>query len=205
MFTSSDLSAKKSPVTPTENESNGRTSPHTPTAPFTPPQLNTTVVRPAAPVTPTAQRGDGHLGLPLNDVDTSITHRFETVKPIGKGEFSQVFRVTNPSEAQLGEMLPACKQSQVFVVKKSKHPYIGPKDRENKLREAQILDHLRDGKDKLRFVLEICGYWEDNGHLYIQTEYCENGTLLGLLHSAGLEDRLDDFRIWKIFFELAQV
>jgi mitosis inhibitor protein kinase SWE1 len=45
--------------------------------------------------------------------------------------------------------------------------------------------------------------WENNGHLYIQTEFCEEGSLDGFLAQAGLKARLDDFRIWKILLELS--
>lgn len=47
--------------------------------------------------------------------------------------------------------------------------------------------------------------WEEQGHLYIQTEFCEEGTLDVFLAQTGLKARLDDFRIWKILLELSVV
>ncbi|KAI7052940.1 kinase-like protein, partial [Hortaea werneckii] len=41
-------------------------------------------------------------------------------------------------------------------------------------------------------------------HLYIQTEFCENGNLKDFLFNTGFKGRLDDFRIWKILVELSQ-
>ena len=47
--------------------------------------------------------------------------------------------------------------------------------------------------------------WEHHGHLYIQTEYCSEGSLDTFLKAVGQAGRLDDFRIWKILLETAQV
>jgi len=47
-------------------------------------------------------------------------------------------------------------------------------------------------------------HWESKNHLYIQTEFCENGNLKDFLTTTGYKGRLDDFRIWKILLELSQ-
>jgi mitosis inhibitor protein kinase SWE1 len=91
--------------------------------------------------------------------------------------------------------------SQVWVVKKSRKPYLGAGDRQRKLREVEVLYALR-GNDH---VLDIKDHWEVNSHLYIQTEYCEGGNLRRFLDTVGYSSRLDDFRIWKILLELSMV
>ena len=54
-------------------------------------------------------------------------------------------------------------------------------------------------------IVELIDSWEAGYHLYIQMEYCEEGSLARFLEKAGDRDRLDDFRIWKILTELCQV
>lgn len=54
-------------------------------------------------------------------------------------------------------------------------------------------------------IIAFTNSWEDSGHLYIQTEFCEEGSLDMFLAQVGLKARLDDFRIWKILLELTLV
>lgn len=162
-----------------------------------------------APATPTTPR-ENHffhsvqgvipIGLTKNDVDESLTERFHEVKQLdgGEGEFSVVYRVSKPVKVSPGRS-PA--GSQVWVVKKSKKPYLGAGDRTRKMREVDVLYALR-GNDH---VLDIKTHWEANSHLYIQTEYCEGGNLRKYLDTVGFNSRLDDFRIWKILLELSMV
>ncbi|KAI7530257.1 kinase-like protein [Hortaea werneckii] len=53
-------------------------------------------------------------------------------------------------------------------------------------------------------IVELVDDWESKNHLYIQTEFCENGNLKDFLFNTGFKGRLDDFRIWKILVELSQ-
>lgn len=89
----------------------------------------------------------------------------------------------------------------VWAVKKSKQPYFGLKDRERRIREVDILKSLTHSDHIIAFM----DSWEQSGHLYIQTEFCEEGGLDVFLAQVGLKARLDDFRIWKILLELAVV
>ncbi|OQE19048.1 hypothetical protein PENSTE_c016G05227 [Penicillium steckii] len=142
------------------------------------------------------------------DVDPSLTARFDKVELVGTGEFSQVFRVGQPHEDSLpsvfslpssGPKSPTEIPHQVWAVKKSKQPYSGLKDRERRIREVEALKTLTNSDHVIHFF----NSWEDFGHLYIQTEYCEEGSLDVFLAQAGLKARLDDFRIWKILLELS--
>ncbi|XRM44507.1 mitosis inhibitor protein kinase swe1 [Aspergillus tubingensis] len=165
------------------------------------------------PATPTGPRDSFQSGkrpsLPLAgyhvpDVDPSLTSRFERVELVGTGEFSQVYRVSEPHDTSIStysrEMFPPkVVPEQVWAVKKSKQPYSGLKDRERRIREVDILKSLTNSDHIISFM----NSWEDNGHLYIQTEFCEEGSLDVFLAQVGLKARLDDFRIWKIMLELS--
>lgn len=165
------------------------------------------------PATPTGPRDNGNfptINLPGaslsgyfgNDVDTTLTARFSSVQPIGHGEFSTVYRVEKPIPGSpAAKRLVRSKVGNVWAVKKSKKPYLGQKDRERKLREVQILQSLRGNEH----IIDLSDSWESKGHLYIQTEFCENGNLKDFLTQTGFKGRLDDFRIWKILLELCQV
>lgn len=175
----------------------------------------------APPVTPTGGRdfksSTSHLVTPVNgrtsslDADASLYSRFDKVDQIGKGEFSTVYRVTkydNPESAfdHLGTTTPSDRnrspaKGQVFAVKKSKHPYTGPKDRDTKLREVHVLQALTHADHVVKYV----DTWEHNFYLYIQTEFCEEGTLDRFLGNHGRSGRLDDFRIFKILQDLCLV
>lgn len=80
-------------------------------------------------------------------------------------------------------------------------PIQGEKDRKLRLREVDILRRLV-GCDH---ILQLIDNWEENDNLYIQTEFCEEGNLQEFLREVGAKGRLDDFRIWKIMLEIAQV
>lgn len=138
-----------------------------------------------------------------NEVDTTLTARFGSVHTYGVGTFSQVYRVEKPLPGGLAgpkqPKRPAI--GNVWAVKKSKKPYTGNKDRQRKLREVDILMTLRGSEH----IIELVDTWESKGHLYIQTEFCENGNLKDFLSQTGFKGRLDDFRIWKILLELSQV
>ncbi|KAL6904965.1 mitosis inhibitor protein kinase SWE1 [Trichoderma evansii] len=166
------------------------------------------------PVTPTNFRSSTSIFVtPVNarntslDIDASLYSKFDKVEQIGKGEFSTVYRVTKqdfessftPSSfTPIDRNARSPAKTQVFAVKKTKQPYHGPKDREAKLREARILRALSHAEHVVQYIDD----WEHNFHLYIQTEFCEEGTLDKFLAHVGQLGRLDDFRIYKILQDL---
>ncbi|KAL1967789.1 hypothetical protein VTN77DRAFT_2478 [Rasamsonia byssochlamydoides] len=175
---------------------------------------SSTITFPATPTGPRdyfAQTGKrlSLSGYNAPDVDPSLTSRFEKVELIGTGEFSQVYRVTKSQDASpyksifslpnKGTNSPTVLPERVWAVKKSKHPYTGSRDRERRMREVDILKALANSDHVISFV----DSWEEKGHLYIQTEFCEEGSLDVFLAQVGLKARLDDFRIWKILLELS--
>jgi mitosis inhibitor protein kinase SWE1 len=147
------------------------------------------------------------------EVDDSLASRFEKAEMIGTGEFSDVYRVTQPSTFQANQSFyratgsplrgtpPTPMPDRVFAVKKSRQPYQGIRDRQRKLQEVKVLKALGHSDHVVHFI----DSWEHNNHLYIQTEFCEEGSLDTFLLQVGYKGRLDDFRIWKIMLELSEV
>lgn len=173
---------------------------------------------PFVPATPTgpreyfgnfSNRPSLNLNAPeITDVDASLTSRFDRIDLVGTGEFSQVYKVTQKAQiSPFAKSVSASRSSsrnstpeRVWAVKKSRHPYSGPKDRARKVHEVDVLKALGQNDHIVHFV----DSWEDRGHLYIQTEFCEEGTLDVFLAQVGMKARLDDFRIWKILLELSR-
>lgn len=172
------------------------------------------------PVTPTTVRdfksSTSVLVTPVNgrttnlDIDSSLYSRFDKVEQVGKGEFSTVYRVVKNDALydsfDINSTTPrgtprSPSKGQVFAVKKSRQPFQGNRDREIKLREAQILRALSNAEHVVHYVDD----WEYQLHLYIQTEYCEEGNLEKFLSNIGFGGRLDDFRIFKILQDLCLV
>ncbi|KAK5940789.1 mitosis inhibitor protein kinase swe1 [Knufia obscura] len=223
----------RSPVTPHLTEAED-SSPHTPLEAVFPPDPSTLSISgkherpvtrngnhqfsPYIPETPTgpkeyfgnfSNRPSLNLNAPeLSDVDPSLSSRFEKVELAGSGEFSQVYRVAErPQPSPFRNSFVNARSSsrnslpeKVWAVKKSRHPYSGPKDRARKIHEVDVLKALGHNDH----ILSFNDSWEDRGHLYIQTEFCEEGTLDVFLMHAGVKARIDDFRIWKILLELSQ-
>ncbi|KXJ90788.1 hypothetical protein Micbo1qcDRAFT_183721 [Microdochium bolleyi] len=175
------------------------------------------------PATPTTRHGTFGVSqerraiTPINgasgaEVDESLVSRFGKAEYIGKGEFSQVWKVAEfcqpkPAAVQRGffstpthRTPPGPAPDKVYAVKKLTLPIQGENDRSMRMREVSILKSLQ-GCDH---ILQLIDSWEEKSCLYIQTEYCEEGTLDTFLAANGLMGRLDDFRIWKIMLEISQ-
>lgn len=213
-----------SPASPLQNKSE-RLSPHTPQESLLPPDPSRLSISghnektyfvhgsssaPAPPATPTAST-DKRASLAIPEADPCLKERFAKTELIGTGEFSLVYKVTQPPEISPGRSLfsatpvrssprtPA--PEKVWAVKKTKHPYASRNDRREKTSEVDILKALGQSDHLVLFV----DSWEDQNYLYIQTEFCEEGSLDKFLEQVGLKGRLDDFRIWKILLELSLV
>lgn len=150
------------------------------------------------------------------EIDHSLLSRFEKVETIGSGEFSQVYRVvqkssflfsaaqsffSSPHLNSNGTTPPTPMPERVFAVKKTRQPFSGTRDRQKKLQEVNVLKALGRSDHVVHFI----DSWEEKNHLYIQTEYCEEGTLDLFLSTVGRRGRLDVFRIWKVLLEVGQV
>ena len=140
------------------------------------------------------------------EIDRSLLSRFDKVEVVGTGEFSQVYRCSKTQEMKnyfstpVGHASPKTPlPDRVWAVKKSRRAFTGVRDRQRRLDEVDALRKLSPSDH----VVEFFDSWEDHGHLYIQTEFCEEGTLDLFLIQEGTKGRLDDFRIWKIVSELS--
>ncbi|KAI1824310.1 hypothetical protein F4861DRAFT_272828 [Xylaria intraflava] len=151
-------------------------------------------------------------GMSGRDIDTTLMRRFDKVEFIGRGEFSEVYKVIETQPVGVGNTFflhtpryqsytPASPPpAKVFAVKKLILPIQGDKDRKLRLREVDVLRALV-GYDH---ILQLINNWEENNNLYIQTEFCEEGNLNQFLNEVGAKGRLDDFRVWKIMLEMAE-
>lgn len=175
----------------------------------------------AVPSTPSGRDsffgGASQLMTPANgrsngDIDESLYSRFDKVELVGKGEFSSVYRVVKstslrasflsvfsgtPTKTSPGSPEP----DRIYAVKKARRPFLGPKDRENKLREVRALQALTHSDHVVHYV----DSWESDFHLFIQTEFCDEGSLDKFLGNVGRTGRLDDFRIWKVVHDISLV
>ncbi|GMM31611.1 tyrosine protein kinase [Martiniozyma asiatica (nom. inval.)] len=152
----------------------------------------------------------------IKSVDTHLMDKFGNCSLVGDGEFSQVYEVIFHNIK--------------YAIKKSKQIISGPKKRKRMWEEVELLREVsaikseqgasqpienddtedtvimsmsspRDGKD---YVITLLSAWEHSDHLYIMTDYCENGTLDVFLqeHSDTTGKKLDEWRTWKIVVEL---
>jgi mitosis inhibitor protein kinase SWE1 len=149
----------------------------------------------------------------MADLDRSLKSRFDNVELIGTGEFSEVYRVTKAVEAptsspyllkrsqsSITESSYSSTSEKTYAVKKARKPYLGPRDRARRLEEVNILRKLVEADH----VVQLVDSWEERSYLYIQTEFCEEGSLDLFLAQIGINGRLDDFRTWKILLESGQ-
>ncbi|KAA8569620.1 hypothetical protein EYC84_001229 [Monilinia fructicola] len=179
------------------------------TAPAAPPPATPTTGRDYFGKTSTTPVGS----FPPRDVDESLVSRFDQVEMIGTGEFSEVYRVTQSAQKasaflfgdsvdspMTGRTPPTPMPPRIYAVKKSKQPYQGFKDRTRKLKEVEVIKALGQADNVVHYV----DSWEEKNYLYIQTEFCEEGSLDIFLYQVGRKGRVDDFRIWKILLEIGQ-
>lgn len=132
--------------------------------------------------------------------EPALIERFNKVSLIGRGEFSMVYSVEQKHST------PGI-EPQKYAVKRTKYPYLGPKARSRLFEEVEILRELtaareNEGHDH---VIGLYDAFEQQGHLYITTEFCENGNLDTFVSEQGNISRLDEWRVWKILVELSLV
>ncbi|KAI8853524.1 kinase-like domain-containing protein [Chytridium lagenaria] len=105
---------------------------------------------------------------------------FRLVSKLGKGAFAEAFKVQSKADGRM------------YAVKKTRHAATGKKDRLAKLEE--------DGPR----IVKIINAWEQLGHIYVQMELCERGTLYAYLEENCRDSPLDEFKIWTVLCEVAQ-
>ncbi|KAJ1924945.1 mitosis inhibitor protein kinase swe1 [Tieghemiomyces parasiticus] len=137
-------------------------------------------------------RHDPHR-LPLDDPGSTapapdyLTHQFIVLDQIGAGAFSEVFKVQ--------DRVTGC----LYAVKKARYPFGGRKDRLGRLEEVQTMWALGAHPH----VVQLYNAWEQHGHLYLQTELMENGSLDTFLDAYGQLAPLAEDRAWHILAQVA--
>ncbi|KAJ2702320.1 mitosis inhibitor protein kinase swe1 [Coemansia sp. IMI 203386] len=117
-----------------------------------------------------------------------FAHQFEIISRAGEGHFSSVFSVRSLVDGQM------------YAVKRTRHPFTGRQERARRLREVDILWTVSHCEGIVRFV----NAWEQFGHLYMQFELCEQGSLEGFLdRRAQGDERLPEARAWAILAHAA--
>ncbi|CAO3679800.1 unnamed protein product [Rhizopus stolonifer] len=102
---------------------------------------------------------------------------------LGNGEHSVVYYTRQLSTGE------------VCATKKSKRPFTGWEDRWLQLIEVDALLKVKYSKH----CVQILRSWEEQGHLYIQTELCTSGNLEEYLNHT--KRKIPENIIWKIFYE----
>jgi len=140
-----------------------------------------------------------------HDVDADLATKFRKVEWYGKGEFSEVYKVSETAAVATNAhtyFSTSIGQAQrVYIVKKSRSPIMSAKIMQKKLREVKAMQDIGSSEH----IVPLINHWDANHHLYIQLEFCEEGSLEDFLFKTGRNGRLDDFRIWKILIELCDV
>lgn len=77
------------------------------------------------------------------------------------------------------------------------------------MRRFEEVDILRlissSVEDRSPHLIHLVDAWEQNGHLFIQSELCENGNLSFFLEEYGrLHEVLDEARVWKVLNEIGR-
>lgn len=128
-------------------------------------------------------------------MDELLVERFDNVSLLGEGEFSVVYLATPPSDPNLK-----------LAIKRTKKKFSGTRTRAARMEEVQILQRLSQRAEEdedAENVVQMLDWWEADRHLYIATEWAENGNLATFLSESGRVGRLDEWRVWKILTELA--
>ncbi|EEB08689.1 WEE protein kinase Mik1 [Schizosaccharomyces japonicus yFS275] len=120
-----------------------------------------------------------------------LHEQFAFVYPEHEGEFSKVYRATNSNSQKPDE-------TEVSVVKVTCRRFTSQKDKMRQLREATILQSLYGNEH----IIAIRDFWDWHGHLFIETEYCQNGNFATFLEELSIVQPLDSFRLWKVSFQL---
>lgn len=163
------------------------------------------------------------------EIDNHLLSKFGNCALLGKGEFSIVYEVQFESvkyavkrtkQRMPGPKTRLRKLEEVKILKALRR--VGDDDEEDgnmgsyndNSRQMSISGNSDGGNGKENeelfvndggdYVLTLISAWEIQSHLYIMTDYCENGSLdQFLINQCELSrSRLDEWRVWKILVEV---
>ncbi|CDO92390.1 unnamed protein product [Kluyveromyces dobzhanskii CBS 2104] len=130
----------------------------------------------------------------MKNPDFHLTTKFSNVSILGKGQFSTVYQVTFPETGL---------KYAIKSVRPTKHNFTN-----RILQEINMLSTIQDSvtndTEGKEYIIEFISSWSHKGSFYIMTELCENGNLDAFIqeHVVAKQQRLEDWRVWKIIVEL---
>lgn len=111
---------------------------------------------------------------------------FREIELLGRGSFADAVKVSRKKDAK------------VFALKRTRTPFNGYRDRLRQLEEVEVL--LNVGKND--YCIELIQAWEQVGHLYILTNYCDMGTLDAFM-GRFVESNIQEELVRKIFCDVS--
>ncbi|KAJ2659438.1 mitosis inhibitor protein kinase swe1 [Coemansia sp. RSA 1200] len=113
---------------------------------------------------------------------------FEVVARAGEGNFSSVVSARSLDDGQL------------YAVKKTRQPFAGRQERARRLREVELLWMV----PQCAGIVRLVNAWEQAGHLHLQFELCERGSLEEYLdRRAQADGRVSEAHAWAILAHAA--
>eukprot|EP01029_Cantina_marsupialis_P013484 TRINITY_DN2983_c0_g1_i1.p1 TRINITY_DN2983_c0_g1~~TRINITY_DN2983_c0_g1_i1.p1 ORF type:complete len:578 (-),score=87.98 TRINITY_DN2983_c0_g1_i1:399-2132(-) len=113
---------------------------------------------------------------------------YEVVSMIGHGQFSAVFRCTT-------------KEGECCAVKKSRRVFFGTKHKEQLLDEIYKYERVGKHQNILQYHLA----WQQNGFLFIETEFCSKGSLAETIKIVRNKNKIwPEESIWLVLNDLSQ-
>ncbi|KAJ2083327.1 mitosis inhibitor protein kinase swe1 [Coemansia sp. RSA 988] len=118
-----------------------------------------------------------------------FAHQFEILARAGEGHFSAVFSVRSLVDGEL------------YAVKKTRAPYASRAQRARRLHEPAVLWGLPASPA----IARLADAWEQFGHLYLQFELYERGSLAAYLDecAAAQTERMVEPRVWAVLAHAA--
>jgi hypothetical protein len=120
---------------------------------------------------------------------------FENLGEVGRGDFGIVLKVRSLRDGQL------------YAVKKSQRQFRGMNDRMHALKEVENFTLLsrksradEEDNSSSNYCVRYFNAWEDRGHLFIQTELFEHGTLKHYLECR--DGPCPEPLVWQLFIDL---
>ncbi len=133
--------------------------------------------------------------------------------PVGRGEFSTVWKVREKSSGDIfavkrGKAFSGAKDRWVWRMRGRSMPTTDPPSqlylsRQRQLQEVDILQTLNSHPHS--HVVEFHEAWEQNQQLHIRTAFADCGDLATYLLSIADAGGLDEIRCWKVLTEMTCV
>jgi serine/threonine protein kinase len=116
--------------------------------------------------------------------------RFEILDILGNGSFANVFKVQD----RISKL--------VYAIKRTNRPFAGFNDRSRKIKEVETMWSLNLHPS----CLSLIDCWEQHGHLYLQLEYCDSGSLHSFIQQYMIQQgkMVTESMLWNIISQLSE-